>query len=193
MTGTGQLLGACQTRGTRTNDGDFFAAQMLGGTRFNQTFRETAIDDGPFDRFDVHRRGGNPQRTGAFAGRGAEPAREFREVIRGVQIVEGIFPAPVVDMVVELGDEIVHRAAGIAVAEGDAAIHAARALVARGLFGKRVFEFFVVLDPLGDRFALHVSAVEFFETRDFSHLKNLARTVPPPRSHSRNRLICIRF
>ena len=62
-------------------------------------------------------------------GRGAERAGELREVVGGVQAVDGLAPLVAVDEVVPVGDEVAERAA--LVAEGDAAVHAARALLAQ--------------------------------------------------------------
>ena len=76
-----------------------------------------------------------PDRAGPLAGRRADAAGELGEVVGLVQAVERLAPQPTVDQVVPLGDQVVDRAAGghavdqlPGLAEGNAAVHAARAL-----------------------------------------------------------------
>ena len=79
-----------------------------------------------------------PDRARALARRGADPAGELGEVVGPVEADRRLAPLAAVDEVVPLRDQVVDRAArghpadqhaGVAVR--DAAVHAARALVAR--------------------------------------------------------------
>ena len=72
--------------------------------------------------------------------------------------IQRLPPLPAVDEVVPLGDEVVDRAARRhpgdelpGVAEGDPAVHAARALRAQGLLGVGRVRLAPVLDPLQRR------------------------------------------
>ncbi len=77
----------------------------------------------------------------------------------------------VVDEVVEVRDLVVDRAAGRAglhragaVAIGDAAVHAARGLVARVLLAQRNDEFLEILHPLRDRRIFAVVTLDLKKT-----------------------------
>ena len=63
------------------------------------------------------------QRAGGLAGGRADAAGDLGEVVGRVEVLGRLPPAAVVDQVVELGNAVVHRAAG-GVAEGNAAVHA---------------------------------------------------------------------
>ena len=70
-----------------------------------------------------------PSTHDAFARRRAEPAGELGEVVGRVQPIDRRLPAVAVDEVVPVGNQVAERAA--LMAERDAAVHAARALIAR--------------------------------------------------------------
>src|SRR5262249_42058889 len=83
----------------------------------------------------------------------ADAAGELGEVVGLVQPLQRLAPQPAVDEVVPLRDEVVDRAAGshaleegAGVAEGDAAVHAAGALLAQQAF----VGVLVDLVPVGD-------------------------------------------
>ncbi|MEY9353699.1 hypothetical protein ABIG05_008138 [Bradyrhizobium japonicum] len=108
-------------------------------------------------------------------------AGQMRPVNSGKLLVEcrlreAFFPIALIDEVVEVGDLVVDRAAGRAgrdragaVAIGNAAIHAARGLVARFLLGQGNDELVVMLHALGDRGVLAVMPFDFEKTRDLAH------------------------
>ena len=83
-----------------------------------------------------------PSTQAASHGRRAQPPGKFGEVVGGVQALHGVGPVVAVDEVVPLGDEVAQRAA--VVAERDAAVHAARAL----LLGRLLVEGLVDLAPV---------------------------------------------
>ena len=69
------------------------------------------------------------EHAGRLARGRAERAGELREVVRGVQALDGLAPVVAPHQVVPLGDQVPERAA--LVAERDAAVHAAPGLLAQ--------------------------------------------------------------
>ena len=69
------------------------------------------------------------QNARPFTRRGAQTAREFREVVGRVETVEGLTPPAQTDQIVPLRDDVPQRAT--VVAEGDPAIHAPGRLLAQ--------------------------------------------------------------
>ena len=82
----------------------------------------------------------------ASHGAGTEAAGELGEVVRAVQLLDRLVPAVAVDEVVPVRDQVAERAA--AVAEGHAALHAARALLAQLAQRQRADELAQVADAL---------------------------------------------
>src|SRR5690606_25711730 len=107
----------------------------LRGLRDGPAFIEAAVGDGAFDRLDGYGRVGEVERAGGLAGRRADAAGDLREVVGGMQVRQRPLPVAMIDEVVPVGDLVVHRAAGVTI--GNAAIHAARGLVAGRLRAKR--------------------------------------------------------
>jgi hypothetical protein len=125
----------------------------------NPALFPAALDNGALDELDGNGRLIDTQNAGSLARRGADAPRELRKVVGGVKAANGGLPAAVVDQVVPVGNEVVDRAAGVA--EGDAAIHAARALLALFFFRKRLVNFEPVVDPLFDFAAGGLLALNF--------------------------------
>ena len=73
-----------------------------------------------------------PSTHEASHGRGADAAGELGEIVGGVQLAHRVFPASAINQIVPVGNEIADGASGLA--EGHAAIHAARALLAKFFF-----------------------------------------------------------
>jgi uncharacterized membrane protein len=92
-----------------------------------------AVNNGALD--DFNRDGGqvDAEHAGGFARSGADAASELGKVIGGVETMNGGLPASIVCHIIPVGNEVVDRTAGVA--EGNAAVHAARALLALLLFG----------------------------------------------------------
>jgi hypothetical protein len=101
-----------------------------------------ALGDLVLDALDRDRVRVDAEDAGRLAGCRAEPSREFGEVVGGVEPLDGGRPVVAIDEVVPLRDEVPERAA--LVAERDAAVHAASALVA----GRLVVERLVDLAPV---------------------------------------------
>ena len=99
------------------------------------------VGDRLLDRLDGDRDVLEVQRAGFLAGRRADAAGQFREIVGRVQVADRVVPVAIVDEVVPVRDLVVDRAAGRAVAERDAAIHAARGLFLDLLVRHRQREF----------------------------------------------------
>src|SRR5262249_56788594 len=87
--------------------------------------------------------------------------------------LDGLAPRAGVHGVVPVGDDVPERAA--LVAEGDAAIHAARALRAQHLFRRLFLDLPPVLEARRDRLLVNLFALELDEARDLAHGARLVR------------------
>ncbi len=129
-----------------------------GGSGCDPAFLPAAVDDGAFDVLDGDRRRVDAQHAGAFARRGADAAGELGEIIGLVQAFQRLVPEAAIDQVVPFGDQVVDRAAGghaaeqgAGVAKGNAAIHAAGALLAQLGLVQMKMELVPVADALQGR------------------------------------------
>jgi len=86
-----------------------------------------------------------------------------------VQALDRVLPAVAVHEVVPVGDDVPERAT--LVAEGDAAIHAARALDAELLLREFLVELAPVLQPIADRLLVRRLAFVLEESGDLTHRK----------------------
>src|SRR5205814_1219172 len=98
---------------------------------------------------------------------GADAAGELGEVVGRVQPVDRLAPAAAVHEVVPVGDDVPERAA--LVTEGDAAVHAARALTLEDVLRRPLLELPPVLQAVLDRLLVNLLALELEEACDFSH------------------------
>src|SRR5580704_12923982 len=175
---TRELLGASETRRTRPDDGDRLAGLAIGGLWPYPSFLEGAVDDRAFDGLDGHRRVLDVERAGRLARRGADAAGEFRKVVGREQIARRFPPIAAIGEVVPIGDLVVDRTADVTI--GDAAIHAARRLIARCLLAQRQHELAIVTDSVGGRRITPVRAIDLQEACDLAHLANLRAVSPLP-------------
>ena len=111
MPGSVELLRGRQACGPGTHHCDSFAGARRRWFGVDPTLFEATLDDGVFDIFDSHRRRIDAEHAGAFAGRGAHAAGEFRKIVGLVQAIERFAPETPINEIVPLGNEIVHRAA----------------------------------------------------------------------------------
>ena len=125
------------------------------------------VDDGELDRLDGHGVVVDPEHTGALAGCRTKRAGELREVVGGVQPVDGLPPMGAIDEIVPVRDEVPERAA--LVAEGDAAVHAARRLLGELGLGPGLQDLAPVLDSRRDRPVGLLGARVLDETCDLTH------------------------
>ncbi len=84
-----------------------------------------------------------------------------------MEVAQRLLPVAVIDEVVPVGDLVVYRTAVVTV--GDAAIHAARRLVAACLLGERDDEFAIVADAVTDRRVAPVVAIDLEEAGYLAH------------------------
>ena len=114
----------------------FLPVRCLGGSGSIQPSCPAAVNDGALDLLDGDRRIIDAEHARAFARRRTNAAGELGKIVGLVQPVQCLFPEAAVNKVIPLRDQIIDRAAAghaaderAGVAEGDAAIHAARALL----------------------------------------------------------------
>ena len=171
VAGAGQLLRRGQAGGARADHGHGLAGGSLGHHRGHPTFGKGPLDDLVLDALDGHGVFVDPEDARRLTGGRAEPPGELREIVGGVQALHGLRPVIAVHQVVPLGDEVPQGAA--VVAEGDTAVHAARAL----LLGRFGAEGLVDLAPVAqahlDRPPTGQVTVELHEAGGLTH-------VPPP-------------
>src|SRR5690606_15403712 len=89
------------------------------------------------------------------------------------------FPVAVEDEVIPVRDLVMHRTAGIAVAERDAAIHAACRLIDNAAFRHWNGELAEMANTIGGRLIAGLFALDFEKACDFTH--GFAPQIPPGR------------
>ena len=109
------------------------------------------IDDGAFDGLDSHGRFIDAKNTGRFTGGRTNTTSEFREIIGGVELANGIAPTALPNEIVPIGNDIRKRTTGVA--EGNAAIHTTAALQAHLFLVEGLIHLEVVIDSFGNRTA----------------------------------------
>jgi hypothetical protein len=140
-----QLVRAGEARGTAAHHRDRFPAAPIGQFGFDPAFLEAAVDDRAFDAFDRDRRIDDVERAGGLARGGADAAGKLGEIVGRMKDRERVFPVVLVDEVVPVRDDVVHRTAVVTI--GNAAIHAARGLLAQLVLRQRERELLVVRQP----------------------------------------------
>lgn len=106
------------------------------------------------------------------AGRGADAARPFGEIVGGMQVADRLVPVAIVDEVVPVRDLVVDRTACRPVAIGNAAIHAARGLFLDFLVRHGQREFAEMANTVGCRLILVDLPVDFEKTCNLTHRVN---------------------
>jgi hypothetical protein len=124
---TRELLGGRQPGGAGSHDRDLLARPGRRGLRDHPALLPRVVDRLQLDLLDRHRVAVDREDARGLARRRAQRPRELREVVRGVQPLDRLAPLVAVDEVVPLRDEVAQRTA--AVAEQDAAVHAAPGLL----------------------------------------------------------------
>ena len=183
MPGAIQLSSTGQTRRPRTNDSDRFAGAFLGRIGNDPTFGETFVDDRTLDILNRHWRIAiDAHHAGAFAGRRTNATGKFGKVIGLVQTLQRFAPQPAINKVVPFGNQVVDRTAGSLIAladhiaqmaEGNSAVHTARALLLQPLFGQMLVELVPILNPLQRIAISRQFAFKFDKTGGFTHLNYL--------------------
>ncbi len=165
----GELLGRRETRRPRADHRHLLAGLHRGGLGHHPAHAPGLVGDRLFDGLDRDRLVLEVEGAGLLAGRGADAAGEFRKVVGGVQVARRLLPVRVEDEVVPVGDLVVDRAARRAVAERDAAIHAARRLLLQVVLVERQGEFEEVAHAVGRELILLLLPVELEEACDLAH------------------------
>src|SRR5690606_11591744 len=133
-----------------------------------------------FDRLDGDRVVVDVQRAGGFARRRANPTGKLRKIVGRVQYLDGAPPVAAIYQIVPVRNDVVDRAA--LMTKRDAAIHAARALLAEFSIAKRNDELLIVLEALFDGSIGAVVARELHETGGLAHAVSF---LPPRRRPAR--------
>src|ERR1700710_2107854 len=176
VAGARELLGAGHAGRARADPGALLAGLRRRDLRLQPAIVPGAIDDGAFDGLDGDRIVVDVERAGRFARRRADAAGELRKIVGRVKVARGLFPVVLVDEVVEVGDLVVDRTARRArlnrtgaVAIGDAAVHAARGLVAGVFLDQGNDEFAIMLHAIGSGRIFAVVPVDLEKTCDLAH------------------------
>ncbi len=167
MTDARQLLGAGHAGGAGADHGHALAGLVGRGPWLHPAVLEGLVDDGAFNALDADRVVVDVQGAGFLAGRRADAAGELREVVGGMQHLAGTLPLAAIHQVVPVGNQVIDRAT--LVAEGYAAIHAARTLGGQRLITQGNDEFLEVLDALFHRCIATILARELHEARRLAH------------------------
>ena len=176
VAGLVQLRGGAESSRAGADHGHLFAGALSGRHGGDPAFVPAAVNDGALDAFDGDGRGVDAEHARAFARRGADAAGEFGEIVRLVQPFERLLPQAAIDEVVPFRDEVVDgTAAGHAaeeragVAEGRAAVHAARALLAQAGLRQVQVKFLPVRNAPGRRTVRRQFAQILNESCGFAH------------------------
>ena len=136
MAGAIELGGAGQARRPGAHNCHAFAGAFGRRLGYDPTLGKALIDDGALDTLDRHRRLVNAEHAGALARRRTDAAGELGEIVGLVQTFQRLAPEAAVNQVIPFRDQVVDGTAGghpldegARVAEGDAAVHAACALI----------------------------------------------------------------
>src|SRR5262249_9952962 len=162
-----QLLRAGHARGSGADDGHLLPRTPGRDLRLDPALAPGMVDDVLLDVLDGDRVVVDVEDAGFLAGRGTAAAGELGEVVGRVQTVDRLAPAAAVHEVVPVGDDVPERAA--LVAEGDATVHAARALALQHIFGRALLELAPVLEAVRDGFLVNLLALVLEEAGDFAH------------------------
>src|SRR5581483_7079810 len=127
MAGARQLLRACHPGRTRTHYRDLLAGLARIRLRRDIAMRPGMIDNALFDQLDRDRIIIDVKHAGFVTGRWTYAAGEFGKVVGPMQPVNRFAPAAAINQIIPIGDYIAQGTA--LVAEGNAAVHAARALL----------------------------------------------------------------
>ena len=126
MSGPRKLLGRRKARRTGADDRHGLAGFCSGRLWHDPALCPSTINDGVLYRLNANGVIVDVEGTGSLAGRRTNTARELRKVIGRMQRLQGMLPILPEDQIIEIRNDVVHRAA--VVAKGGAAIHTPRRL-----------------------------------------------------------------
>ena len=150
-----------------SDDRDLLLCARFRNFRTNPSFLERMIDDGALDHFNRDRRLIDAEHACRLARGRADAAGELGEVVGGMQHAYRGPPPVAIDQIIPVRNDVVQRAAGVA--EGHAAIHAARTLCAHFFQGKILIDLQPVVNAFFDGSARGELAGVFQKTSCFTH------------------------
>src|SRR5216683_3179674 len=127
MAGARELLCAREARRSRAHDRDLLTSLARIRLWRDPSLGPCVVDDVFFDGLNRYRIIIDIEDARLFARRGAYAAGEFGKVVGPMETVDRLAPVAAINQIVPIGNYVPERAA--LVAEGDAAIHTARALL----------------------------------------------------------------
>lgn len=169
VTSTGQLLRSGKASRARADDGNRLARLVGGWLRHDMAELIGLVAQCLLDRLDRNRRILEVQRAGFLARGRANATREFREIVGQMQVADRLIPIVVIDEIVPVRDLVMHRTARRAMAERNAAIHAARRLLLHFAIRHRNGEFPEVTDTIRRWLVLRYLPVNFKKTSYLTH------------------------
>src|SRR5260370_34854864 len=162
------LLTPCPSAGPGPRDRHFFPGADFGGLGPDPAFEKPALHDIFLDLLDRDRRLVDAEHARRFARRGTNPPGEFREVVGGMQLANRLFPTSVINQIVPIGNQVVERTSRLA--KRHAAIHAARHLGSKILFGEILIDLEPVIDALSNWTSPGKLARVLHESRVLTHV-----------------------
>ncbi len=168
VAGLVELVGGGETRRSGADHGNGLARAQGGRLRADPALAEGAVDYAGLDGFYADGLvSADIDDASFFTWRRAHAAGELGEIVGHEQAVQGVLPQAAVDHLVEFGDDVGHGAAGVGLAEGDAAVDAAGGLDLELAGGEAGGELFPVVDSGFGGAVLFVSAGVSHEAAKF--------------------------
>ena len=121
-----QLLRGRETCRPGADDCYFLSCTEFWRLRTNESLFPSALDNAFFNLLDRDSGLIDSKYACGLARRRANASGKFRKIVCRVKLPKRLFPAPAINQVIPIWNEIVDRTSGVT--EGYAAIHAARAL-----------------------------------------------------------------
>jgi hypothetical protein len=134
VSSSSELLGGGQTSRPRTDNGNTLPCFHAWTNGLDPPLFPGAFNNLVLNALNGNGIGIDAKNARALTGGGAESTGKFWEVVGGMKPLDGIGPVTLVDHVIPFRDEVAKRAAFMA--EGDAAVHAARPLILGGLLSE---------------------------------------------------------
>src|SRR5690606_7484974 len=141
VAGPAKLLRSGHSGRPRANDGDAVAGLHGSGNRVHVAQIPSLVADRLLNRLDGNGHIFEVKRASLFARSRADAARPFGEIVSRVEVADRFFPITLIDQIIPVGDLVVNRTTRRPMAEGYAAIHAARGLLGNFLIRHRQHEF----------------------------------------------------
>ena len=167
VAGAAQLLRRRQSCRAASHHRHAAAGVVFGRLGLDPSLLPCAVHNAALDQLDGDGRLRDGQHACRLARRRTDAARKLRKVVGRVQPPDGIRPAAVVHQVVPVRDQVVQRTAGVA--EGHAAVHAARSLLALLRLAEGLVDLHPVLQPLLDLAPRRLFPLDLKKTRDLTH------------------------